>query len=959
MRYIIFIGFVLFTASSIKLRGSEIPAAKTLLVTATWIGGTGNWDVAANWSTGLVPDATTDVLIGTAANVSIPAAFTADALSVTVQNGGTLKVLETAVLNMSASSTDAINVLSGATFLNKGFVNIGSAGAISGNGIVIQGSLSNFTNDATGVVNLNNIASYAININLFGKLVNAGNLRIGAVSPVGSGGFAMDNGAQVFNQGTGVIEVNNAPTGDGIYMQDAQWSNEGTLHIGNISSILGRGISMELTSSLTNAAGATITISRITNSAANEGLGIYMSDSNLTNNGSINIGNNGAINNVGLAMFFQSNFTNTSLATLKINNVTSLDAISISDEFTDFFNSGMVQIGNNAAVKRIGIFILNLALFSNQSTGIVEVDNINGTGASEGFGIYVSNAGLTNTGQIKIGTNFSIARFGINLSTSGALNNQSTGNIQVNNVANFDAISLSAASASFTNSGTVSIGNLLAVRRVGINLVTSSTFTNNGSGVISINNMLGTLAGEGIGINLSGGTFSNAGSINIGNASAVVNSGIFITVGNFSNLATGMIQVNNITSNDGIIMNGVGSVFGNQGAIKIGNLNFVRRIGISLFNSSVFTNSSGSIEVNTITNTTAGTGYGIAISSSSTFTNNALINIGNIANISVVGLLVSNTCTFTNNASGILNISRVVAQDGIQLLGATSVFNNNGQVKIGVAGPINRMGIIMNSGSKLNNNVGALLEINNVTTNDAIQLATTSAVINSGTINIGNISVVFRIGIFVSSATLTNNATGIITINNIASTLANEGTAIRLQTNAVMTNANSILIGNSADISRFGIVISSSSTLTNQSTGIISINRLVTQSAISLLATSKLFNNGIVNIGNTGLVFVTGIVCSGASEFTNNAGSTLNINNTSTLHGVYVSGASSKIINSGLVNIGNTAPIAGNGIYAELAALVQNNAASTINISNCIAGAVLIDGTGTVFNNIGLLNLQP
>jgi hypothetical protein len=870
-----------------------------------------------------------------------------------------LKVLESAVLNMSANAANAIFVLNGATFLNKGFVNVGSAGAIGSNGIVIQGNLSNFTNDPTGVVNLNNIAAYAFNINLFGKLVNTGSIRIGAVSAIGTGGFAMDNGAQVFNQSTATIEVNNVPTGDGIYMQDAQWSNEGTLQIGNSSSILGRGISMELTSILTNAAGATISISRITNSAANEGLGIYMSDSNLTNNGSINIGNNGAVNNVGIAMFFQSNFTNTSTATLKINNITSLDAISISDEFTDFFNSGIIQIGNNATVKRIGIFILNLALFSNQSTGVVEIDNINGTGASEGYGIFVSNAGLTNTGQIKIGTNFSIARFGINLSTSGALNNQSTGNIQVNNVANFDAISLSAASASFTNSGTLSIGNLLAVKRVGINMVTSSTFTNNSSGLITINNMLGTLGGEGVGINLSGGTFSNGGSINIGNASAVVNSGIFITVGNFSNLSTGMIQVNNITNNDGIILNGSGSVFTNQGAIKIGNLNFVRRIGLSLFNSSVFTNTSGSIEVNTITNTVVGTGYGIALSSSSSFTNNALINIGNIANISVVGLLVSNTCTFTNNASGVLNISRVVGQDGIQLLGATSVFNNNGQVKIGVAGPVTRMGIIMNSGSKLNNNLGALIEINNISTNDGIQLATTSTVTNNGTINIGNISVVFRIGIFISGATFTNGTTGILTINNIASTLANEGTAIRLQTSAVLTNANSILIGNTADINRFGIVVSSTSTLTNQSTGTISINRLVTQSAISLLAASKIFNNGIVNIGNTGPVFIAGISCFSGSEFNNNAGSTLNINNTSTAHGVFVSGTSSKLLNSGLVNIGNAAPIAGNGIYVELAALVQNNASSTINISNCVAGAVLIDGTGTIFNNVGLLNLQP
>jgi hypothetical protein len=90
MRQITCIGLFLLSALlSFALKGEAYNSSTGLLVSATWIGGTGNWDVAANWSTGLVPDATTDVLIGTAANVSIPAAFTADALSITVQNGGT------------------------------------------------------------------------------------------------------------------------------------------------------------------------------------------------------------------------------------------------------------------------------------------------------------------------------------------------------------------------------------------------------------------------------------------------------------------------------------------------------------------------------------------------------------------------------------------------------------------------------------------------------------------------------------------------------------------------------------------------------------------------------------------------------------------------------------------------------------------------------------------------------
>lgn len=927
--------------------------------TSTWVGATGFWDVPGNWSGGMVPDATTEVIIPVTGNVTVPAGFTANALSVTVQGIAKLTIAETAVLNISGSPAIALTIISGAKFQNKGFVNIGSGGAIGTTGVYIESSLSQCFNDTTGVMNINNVSAWAVAINLIGSFVNAGDLNIGSTGPIAFGGFTMDNVTTLFNHGTGVININNSPTGDGLYVQDSDIDNDGEINIGNLSPVFGRGISLELGSSYSNGSSATTTISRITNSGISEGVALYMSSSSyFVNSGDLLIGNNGNVNTTGIMMYFESSFNNTTNGLVEINSITTQDGISLSDEFTQFFNAGTIRIGNSAAVKRNGIFLNNLSKFTNQGTGIVEIDNINGTGSTEGHGIYMANSSINNSGQINLGTNFPLIRYGIYISVAASILNQTNGIIKVNNVSTFDGILLTGTNSAITNNGAIHVGNLLSVNGVGITMFTSTFFTNNTTGTVTINNISSATTPGGYGLYISG-TFTNGGILNIGNSSTLSNLGVYLASGSLVNQLTGLVQINNILNLDGVFASGATAILNNSGVVRIGNLSPVKRYGIYLTNSSSLQNSGGQLEINNIISTASSTGVAIVLTTSSSVTNNAMINIGNIAPISVAGILFNSPSTFTNQSNGVLKISRITAQDAIQILGTSSVFNNSGQIKIGEAGPVTRVGMLITNG-QFNNMAGSLLEINNIPTLDGINAGSTGATItNNGTIHIGNTTGVFRFGFLLSTAgVFSNGSTGILTINNILSTNANEGIALRLS-GCTFTNNNIINIGNTANISRFGIAMSSSALLTNNATGTIQVNRASSQSGISMQLTSKIINNGTVAVGNLAPIQVVGLVAIGASEIFNNAGATMSINHCLTADAVYISGAATKMVNASTLNIGNLSAIGGRGINADMAAVFQNTSTGVINIDNVTAESILLDGTSTVLENKGQMNIQP
>ncbi len=944
-------------ASALK----SLSAKKISMATATWVATTGNWDVPSNWSTGVVPDATTDVIIsGLARHVTIPSNVNAEALSIVLESFSTLTVSTDASLSISNSPLDAVTLDFGVALTNHGIINIGNGGSVGRHAIAMVQS-ADVINTSTGSIQINNISEVAFTMNLDCEVSNAGNIDIGSTTAVNGAGFVMDNDCTLTNQSTGNIQVNNIPAGDGFYMQLSDVVNNGIIHIGNLSPILNRGISMELNSQYSNNNGATTTINRITNTASTEGVGVYMSsNSSFSNSGSLLIGNTSAVSNKGISMFFEASLTNSSSGVIEINNITNIDGLSLSDDFTSVSNSGIIRIGNNSAIKRMGIFLTSLATFNNQTTGVLHIDNVTGVGASQGVGIYI-NAGFTNSGQINLGTNFSLIQYGMYIQSPGTLINQSAGTIQINNVANFDGILLTGASAAVTNNGMLQIGNLLAVKNVGITLLASSNFTNNVSGTIHINNINGTTNGIGI---YTGSlcTFINKGPIQIGNSSPVLNYGLYAAGGTFNNHSTGNVQINNITNFDAISGSGTGTSFINSGLINIGNLNIVKRIGISLFNSSTFQNNGGTLDINTITSTSSGQGFGIYMNSGSSFTNSANLNLGNTANVSRYGIYVLAPATFTNQSSGVISINRVNTFDGIVLENPSAILNNAGQLKIGSLAIVNRNGIFALNGGQFNNLAGGLVEVNNIPIGDGLVASGSgSSLTNQGNIHVGNIAGIYRFGILLNTGTtMSNGTTGTLTINNILSTAANEGIAFRMS-GATLTNSNIIQIGNLANISRFGMVMSLSSTLTNQASGVIEVNRISTQSGMSLQSLSKVFNNGTIHIGNQNSVNAGGLLLLTGSEFNNNLGSTFTVNKIVSSIGdaVLISDANSKFINNATVNIGAIDLIGNHGVNVVMSGLFQNNVTGNVQMKNITGSAVYLDGVSSLFTNKGAVTLLP
>jgi hypothetical protein len=350
------------------------------------------------------------------------------------------------------------------------------------------------------------------------------------------------------------------------------------------------------------------------------------------------------------------------------------------------------------------------------------------------------------------------------------------------------------------------------------------------------------------------------------------------------------------------------------------------------------------------------------MSSGSSFTNSALLEIGNLANISRYGIYVLAPATFSNQNAGIININRINTFDGIVLENPSAVLNNAGQMRLGNSGIVNRNGVYAFNGGQFNNLTGGLLEVNNIPVGDGmVASGAGSSFTNQGSINIGNITGIYRFGILLNtSTTMTNGSTGTLTINNILSTAANEGIAFRMS-GSTLTNSNIIQIGNLANVSRFGVAMSSSSTLTNQSSGVIEVNRVSTQSGMSLQSLSKVFNNGTIHIGNQNSVNAGGLILITGSEFYNNVGSTFTVNKviSSTGNAVLISDANSKFINDATVNIGNIDAIANHGVYVALSGLFQNNVTGMVEMENITGSAVFLDGVNSLFTNKGAVTLLP
>ncbi len=355
-------------------------------------------------------------------------------------------------------------------------------------------------------------------------------------------------------------------------------------------------------------------------------------------------------------------------------------------------NYGELHINN---VGTEGIFInRSFGEMRNRNGGMLTINNTGSDGIKMGNPQGSSHQLLSNSGSLLIGNLPGSTINGVGIinrwtcilsgitdikhTTGHGITNDNqfsgTGTININDTGKSGFVNVGLGTTSFN--GNLHIGNTGTIGENGI-------FNNGASlvlrGTVTIDNC--TLNGMKIGGN---GDLFNEATINIGDLGNIGENGIQ-TASKFSNFPTennssGTITINNVGKN-GILSTGLGG-FVNYGDVEIGQIGSVGEHGIS--NTKTFKNQGGSIII------FSSTLDGLNISTSGTFTNNALLNIGNgLQNpFGQNGLL--NEGNFENK-----NCKKIVVSDKIDNSGT---FTNNGLISSLFLGNHNNSGTFTNSG---------------------------------------------------------------------------------------------------------------------------------------------------------------------------------------------------------------------------------------------------------------------
>ncbi len=221
----------------------------TLPSTVTWIGGSGDWDTAANWSTGLVPGGGDDVVINSGSPThgltntdavhsitnSVPVAVAAGTLTV---GGGTSQINAAVTVSSGATLTLNSSTVNGSgTLTNSGTLNITSSTLTAA--VVNQGTLMNFGGDtfngtlsnaagATLWVQGNSTAGSATLTSANG-FTNDGTLRLESINSSWSEALTISSGTFT-NASDGTLLVN--PGTGGNRTLTGNFTNQGTVTVG-------------------------------------------------------------------------------------------------------------------------------------------------------------------------------------------------------------------------------------------------------------------------------------------------------------------------------------------------------------------------------------------------------------------------------------------------------------------------------------------------------------------------------------------------------------------------------------------------------------------------------------------------------------------------------------------------------------------------------------------------------
>jgi hypothetical protein len=606
----------------------------------TWTGNVNtSWNNAGNWSAGVVPLATDEVIIPDVTNNPEITTNTAVAKSVKVLNGGILTIAATGVLSVNGGST--YGVWNKGSLINWGKVRIGNSSNVGIFGIYNENIIQNFLGC---FLEIDRASSTGIAM-MAGTMNNAGTIIFGSTVPVpnlvtGETGTISNNGSGTII-GTGNLDskiiTNNGgtlspgyPLGKMTFYGDETFANS-TLAI-EINGVGVAGTTYDQVA-VSGAAtlGGTLNLSinyagavpdQFTILAASSISGTFSTINGLPAGWSIAYYPTGVLIIKGLAASTWTGAVSTAWNTagnwsagvpqpetqVTIPNVTNDPIISTAGILVKsitvqsgglltvsaagvlhingsvgngIFNEGTVQnngtiyIGNTTALGGSGIY--NKTAFNNNSGAIITIDRA-------GTGIYNDYGNFTNAGTLTIGAAAGGGKGFENW--HGSFNNNAGGVTSISNAAS----AIYAIYGSITNGGTINIGPAGSATMAEGMLLSYISFANNAGGQININRVNKA-------ITFYGDNIANAGTFSIGAETAV------------------NVLFDMFSTADGIFSNNTGGVFKASGTLRAaefinagGTVAPGHPLGKLTFNASEdFTNNIMSMDVNGVG--TAGINY--------------------------------------------------------------------------------------------------------------------------------------------------------------------------------------------------------------------------------------------------------------------------------------------------------------------------------------------------------------
>jgi fibronectin-binding autotransporter adhesin len=865
--------------------------------TTSWNGGTGSWETAGNWSSG-VPGATSNACINVASStvnitstsgdstLNLDINLGTDILNIgnntqlTIQSGG--NILNNGALNLNSSANTTELIIDGATTLSgTGTVTMSNntnnyitGGGTFTNNQTIQGA-GNIGNNNLTLVNSGSTAiidanvSSTLQINPNGGTTNTGTLEATA------GGVLELSGSTAANTGGLILATGNS---------GGMSPTPSTVELNNVSITGG---------TLTSSSGGVIESVDTWNSSATPTLtGVTISTGstvNVPNNNGLNLGagtitNNGTIN-------LQSTSNNTELVIAGSTTLSGSGSVTMSNNANNIITGGGT-LTNGETIQGAGNFgngdltlINNGTINANQTTAL----NVN------------PNGGTTNNATMEATAGGTLELSGSTIANGSGLI-QATGagsTVQLNDVSITGGTLTSSTGGLIESVNTWNSGATPTLTNVTISTGSTVNVPNNN------------------GLNLGAGTITNNGTVNLQSAA---NNTELVIAGSTTLSGTGSVTMSNNTAN---IITGGGTLTNNetiQGAGDIGNASLTL-----INNGTIDANQSTALTINPIggttnTKTMEATAGGTLHLLDYTITNTGgtILATGTNSVVTLDAVSISNG-TLTSSSGGVI--------ESVDTWNSTTPTLTN---------------VTLSSGSTLDipNNNGLNLGAGTITNNGTINLQST-----------GNNTELVTTG---GNVTLTGGGAITMSAGN-ANNMILAGAAGQMLTNVNNTISGTGQIGNGGGLlfvnDAAGIVDASGGTLTiapyNNTTGSTTNQGLLEATAGGTL----LLENTVTNTGGT--ILATG---SGALVNLSNVsitGGTLTSNSGGAIQSIVTWNSNTPTLTSLTISSGTTLDIPNNNGLALGAGTITNN--GTINLQSTannteltVAGSTTLSGTGNV-----------